>query len=76
MDEQRHAYRYSLQSGALPVRNYTAELCVVDAGEDASTVTWSAQFEVTSGEQDKVVETIRNFMRAGLDALPQTVGSP
>ena len=75
MDEQRHAYRYSLQSGPLPVRNYTADLCVDDAGEDASTVTWSAQFEVTSGEHEKVVETIRKFMRVGLDALPQAVGS-
>lgn len=71
VDEQQHAYRYTMLSTALPVSNYTAEFRIDEAGEDASVVTWSARFDVSAGEPGQAIEAVRGFLRAGLDALPE-----
>jgi len=61
-------YRYTLESGPMPVRDYAAELRVKDDGDNASTVVWSAEFEPTLTDF-RTVEQIRDFLKVGLRSI-------
>ena len=69
VDSVRHCYRYSMEETALPVANYSAEFCIDEAGAGASTVTWSARFDVVPGYEKQGVAKVRDFIRAGLSRL-------
>lgn len=71
VDAEHRWYRYAMQETQLPVTNYTAEFRVDPADADASTVTWSASFDVVSGDESDGVDMIRQFIRAGLESLDQ-----
>jgi hypothetical protein len=73
---KRHCYRYRyrMEETAMPVHNYTAELRVDDNRDGTSTVVWSAQFEPTA-DTAKTVESIRGFLKAGLDNIARLHGS-
>ena len=64
----RHFYRYRMEATQMPVRDYVAELRVQDGGDGTSTIIWSADFEPGAGNEE-VAETIRGFLRAGLDNI-------
>lgn len=66
---QRHLYRYRMEASPMPVRNYVGELRVVDNGDGTSKVAWSARFQVTSTDDGGTAETVRNFLRVGLENL-------
>jgi hypothetical protein len=57
-----------IESG-LPVRNYTAELRLDDAGAGASKETWSARFDPVDAGDEQSAKAIRSFLKAGVDAL-------
>jgi mxaD protein len=65
--EQRF-YRYKMESGPMPVRDYVAELRVEDNGDGTSTVVWSAEFEPTT-TSFRTIEEIQEFLKSGLDSI-------
>ncbi|MEK0081931.1 SRPBCC family protein [Benzoatithermus flavus] len=67
-------YRYSIVDSPLPIRNYVAEIRVKDNGDGSSTVEWSSDFDVTTGNEGDVVKTLQEVYRAGLDNLGQLYG--
>ncbi len=74
-DEPReHRYRYRMEVTSLPVRDYIGELCVEEAGPNASTVAWKARFEALDQDEADAAEMIRSFIRTGLDALAERHG--
>ncbi len=76
IDQARHLYRYSMKETAMAVANYTAEFRIDSAGEGASTVIWSAHFDVTSGNEENGVEMIRQFLQLGLHSLRKQCTRP
>ena len=69
MAPEHHRYRYRMEITALPVRDYVGELRVEGNADQTSTVKWSAEFEPTSGDEAGTAQTIRGFLKAGLDNL-------
>ena len=65
--EQRF-YRYTMESGPMPVRDYVAELRVEDNGDGTSKVIWSAEFEPTL-TSFRTIEEIQEFLKSGLDSI-------
>jgi Polyketide cyclase / dehydrase and lipid transport len=50
-EASRRLYRYSIQSTAMPIRNYAGEFRIDDADHRGSNVIWSVSFDVTSGNK-------------------------
>ncbi len=74
LDEEGHAYRYSILSGPLPVGRYTATIRVRPAADGkGSVVEWSSDFEPQGPEQE-ALETIRGIYQAGFDNLRKLFG--
>ena len=71
VDPNRHIYRYQMESTSLPVRDYVGEFRVDDSGDGTSTLTWSAQFDISAGEENEIVEMIESFLEAGVDSLKE-----
>jgi mxaD protein len=69
LDPQRHLYRYTVEETSMPVCDYSGEFRIDPAGDSASTVVWSAQFELTPDGDGKTVEAVRHFLHAGTESL-------
>lgn len=69
LDAERHLYRYTMERSDLPVRDYTGEFQIVPAGDVASTVSWSAKFELAPEGDGRTVEAVRQFLQAGTESL-------
>jgi hypothetical protein len=74
-DPRGHLYRYTLEQTPMPVRNYTGEFRIDPAGDSSSTVTWSADFELVRGEDPETVESVRQFLHAGVQSLERQFGN-
>jgi len=74
VDANRHIYRYTMKSTPMPVKNYGGEFRIDDDGASTSTITWSTQFDVSKDGDDKAVEMVRGFLKAGTDNLMQQYG--
>lgn len=68
-DPERRFYCYAIEQTSMPVRDYVGELRVDDCGDGTSTVVWSADFEVTDGNQAGTVSAVEQFLQAGVDSL-------
>ena len=75
-DPEGHSYDYILESSPLPVRDYEAEFQIIDEDMAMSRVLWTAYFEVTGEHEAATIESIRGFLRAGLDNLQKLYGEP
>lgn len=71
VDLARRRYSYAMQSSAMPVRDYRAELQVQANDEGGSTVRWAADFDATAGDPDGTVGMVRGFLAAGVQSLAQ-----
>lgn len=68
-DSPHRLYRYELVETDLPVRNYVGEFQILADGRGASTVRWTADFEVIEGDEASAVRQVRDFFEEGLEAL-------
>jgi len=73
-DPAHHLYRYSMEKTSMPVRDYHGEFRIDRCGDDASTVIWSAQFELTPDGDGRTVESVRHFLHAGTESLGRRFG--
>jgi mxaD protein len=71
---ERHLYRYTLERGSIPVRDYRGELRIEAADASTSVVIWSAQFELAEDGDGRTVESVRRFLRAGTENLRRRFG--
>jgi mxaD protein len=74
IDPERRLYRYTMEITSMPVRDYTGEFRIDSADGDASTVVWSAQFELTPDGDGRTVESVRRFLHAGTESLREKFG--
>lgn len=74
VDPDQLWHRYSMESTPLPVSGYTAGLRVVDRGDNTSTVSWNADFDVTSGKESDAIAMIQSFLEAGVSELTNRYG--
>jgi mxaD protein len=71
VDESARFYRYTIDSGPLPVRGYVAELRVHSTGANSSRVRWVCDFRLAPGGGADTIETVQAFLTVGLDNLRQ-----
>lgn len=71
IDPNHRRYRYTMESSAMPVRDYRAELQVQATNETTSTVRWAADFETTAADADETVEMVRQFLASGVQSLQE-----
>lgn len=69
LDPDRHLYRYTMEETSMPVCDYTGEFRIDPTGDAASTVVWSAQFELTPDGDGRTVEAVRHFLHEGTENL-------
>jgi Polyketide cyclase / dehydrase and lipid transport len=69
VDPEQRLYRYEVTADDMPVTDFRGEFRVREDGSSKSTVVWTAQFAVTSGDEKKVSDTVREFFRAGVRSI-------
>lgn len=69
VDPAEHLYSYVMESTAMPVADYVAELSAESTHNGATRVRWSADFEVTSGDAAQAIDMVQGFLEAGLANL-------
>ena len=74
-DAESHCYNYMMESSPLPVTGYKGEFEIIDEDLAVSRVLWTAYFEVTSEYEAATIDTIRGFLRTGLDNLQKLYGA-
>ncbi|MFZ1428778.1 MAG: SRPBCC family protein [Geminicoccaceae bacterium] len=67
-------YRYSILESPLPISDYFSEIRVKDNGDGTSTVEWSSDFNVKTGNEKDVVKTVQEVYQAGLDNITKLYG--
>jgi len=67
-DDATMSYTYRIQSSPLPMENYVSTIRVSGNGE-ASTVTWSSNFDPKGAPEADVVKTISGIYQVGFDGL-------
>lgn len=74
-DDQQRRYAYDYVSGSLPLRSYRSTFAVNDH-PDGAQVTWNAEFETASTEEDATLaQAIGGIYRAALDELANHVAA-
>jgi hypothetical protein len=66
--------RITETAASIPVRDYRGEFRIEPAGDAASVVIWSAQFELTEAGDGRTVESVRRFLHAGTESLRRRFG--
>ena len=74
LDAERRLYRYTMEQSSMPVRDYRGEFRIDPAGDAASLVVWSAQFELTPDGDGRTVESVRRFLHTGTQSLRHRFG--
>lgn len=61
----------------MPVSEYVGEFRVEPAGEQRrSTVVWSAEFDLASDGDGRTIESVRQFLHAGIQSLVRRYERP
>jgi Polyketide cyclase / dehydrase and lipid transport len=68
-DRSQRFYRYEVTSTERPIADFRGEFRIREGGPQKCTVIWTAQFAVTTDEEKKVSDTVREFFRAGARAI-------
>ena len=75
VDENERVYSYTIESGPLPVSNYTATIRVRDEGDGKrSVVEWSSEFSPVGTSETDAVKAIQGVYQAGFDNLRKLFG--
>ena len=77
LDDVRRSYTYSLVESPLPVSAHSSTVTLLPVTtDDATFVSWSADFVVEGGEQPGLVDGVREqVMIAGFDGMRVRVGA-
>jgi hypothetical protein len=77
LDLGHHLYRYTIEQGSMPVSGYVGEFRVEAAGEPRrSKVVWSAEFDLTNDGDGRTIESVRQFLHAGIQSLVRRYERP
>jgi hypothetical protein len=71
IDPQQRLYRYEASSDDLPITDFRGEFRIREDGPSKCTVVWTAQFAVKSGDEKRVGDAVREFLRAGVRGIEQ-----
>ncbi len=69
VDSDEHLYRYEVTETALPIADYKGEFRIREDGPAKCTVVWTARFTVTSGDEKRVTDAVREFLCAGARSI-------
>ncbi len=67
LNPEDHRYRYEIMSTDMPVDHYVGDFSARPESGQHSTVIWSADFEVTAGDETEVASVVRRFLAAGVE---------
>jgi hypothetical protein len=70
-----HRYSYSVLQSPLPVKNYTAAICVKPGADSSScTVEWSGDFQAADVPENEATRIIQGIYQVGFDNLKRMFG--
>jgi hypothetical protein len=73
-DEKEKIYSYTITDSPLPVKNYSAQIKIIDHGEGKSSVEWSSEFEADGAPENEALDVITGIFQSGLDNLKKMYG--
>ncbi len=73
-DDNERIYSYTITDSPLPVKNYRAEIKVIDQGNGKASVEWSSEFSAEGAEENEAIDVITGIFQAGLDNLKKMYG--
>ena len=73
-DEKEKVYSYTITDSPLPVKDYRAEIKIIDHGDGKSSVEWSSEFEADGAPENEALEVITGIFQSGLDNLKKMYG--
>ncbi|MBL1142372.1 MAG: SRPBCC family protein [Proteobacteria bacterium] len=73
-DDNERIYSYTITDSPLPVKNYRAEIKVIDKGDDKASVEWSSEFSAEGATESEAMDVITGIFQAGLDNLKKMYG--
>ena len=78
LSDTEHSYSYSVVDSPFPIRGHRSTVSFLPVTADGQTfVQWSAEFEVTAGNPDEVVEgVVQGTMMPGFAGLARLAGQP
>jgi len=76
LSDHEHTFTYSILDSPMPVANYVATVRLLPVTDGGRTFAeWSAEFDVTDGVEEPVVELVTNVFRTGFESLKDRLGS-
>ena len=71
LDEGKRFHRYHFDDpGSLPVRDFTAQIAVLETGPDRSTIEWTGSFELSPNvTAQEVTDPLLGFIQTCLDQI-------
>ena len=73
-DDNERIYSYAITDSPLPIKNYRAEIKVIDQGDGKASVEWSSEFSADGAPENEAIELITGVFQAGLDNLKKMYG--
>jgi hypothetical protein len=74
LDDNEHLYRYTFESGPLPLANCVAEIHVTENSSGGCTVEWSSDFAANGAPEADVSRAVRDMYMTGFDNLKKLFG--
>ncbi len=73
-DDNEKIYSYTITDSPFPIKNYRAEIKVIDKGEGKASVEWSSEFSADGATENEAIDVITGVFQAGLDNLKKMYG--
>ena len=74
LDHENHLLTYSIVSGPIPFKNYSATMDVTDDGDDACTLEWKGTFEADGVPVEKAERLARGIYSGGIAGYRKALG--
>jgi hypothetical protein len=71
VDPEQRLYRYEVVSNDVPITDFRGEFRIREDDPSKCTVVWTAHFAVKSGDEKKVSDIVREYLRAGVRCIEQ-----
>lgn len=74
LDHEKFTLTYSILSGPIPFKDYSATMVVTEDSEDSCTLTWTGTFEPNGVSNEKAEKIARGIYRGGINSYRKALG--
>ncbi len=74
LDQEKMTLTYSIVSGPLPFKDYSATMVVTEDSDDRCSLTWTGTFEANGVPSEKANRIARGIYRSGIAGYSKALG--